>query len=116
MYIDFFVLPIAKNKVAAYRKMAAGGAKAWLKHGALQYVEAIGDDLKVKGVLPFTKLAKTKPNETVVVAYIVFKSKKHRDRVNAKVMADPEMTMPEGGMPFDLQRMAYGGFKPIVKA
>lgn len=122
-YVDGFVIPIKKKDIVAYKKMAEWGAEAWMKHGALQYFECIGDDLKVKkGMgLGFGKLAGLKPNETVVFSYIVFKSKAHRDAVNKKVMA--EMSTPENmkkyenkPMPFDMKRLSYGGFKVIVEA
>jgi uncharacterized protein YbaA (DUF1428 family) len=122
-YVDGFVIPIKKKDVAAYKKMAQWGAETWMKNGALQYFECIGDDLKVaKGMgQGFAKLADLKPNETVVFSYIVFKSKAHRDIVNKKVMK--EMDSPENKekcenqpMPFDMKRFAYGGFKSIVEA
>lgn len=126
-YVDGFLLVVPKNKLAAYRAMAAKGAKIWKKYGALDYVEAVGDDLYPKMTDPtgkekaaqFPKVAKAKSNETVVFSYIVYKSKAHRDQVNAKVMKDPYMNDPkEMGkeMPFDMKRMAYGGFKVIVSA
>jgi uncharacterized protein YbaA (DUF1428 family) len=96
--------------------MAEIGRKAWLKHGALDYKECAGDDLVAKWGTPFTKMMKLKPGETAVFAYIVFKSRAHRDRVNAKVMK--EMNAMGGGppdMPFDAKRMVYGGFKTIVE-
>ncbi len=117
-YIDGFVIPIPKRKVAAYRRIAQKAARIWMDHGALEYVEALGDDLAPKEVVTtFPKLARVKPGETVVFSYIVYKSRTHRDRVNAKVMKDPRMLrMIEGAevMPFDMKRMAYGGFKSIV--
>lgn len=122
-YVDGFVIPIKKKDVAAYKKMAEWGRDSWMKHGALQYFECIGDDLKVKkGMgMGFGKLAGLKPNETVIFSYIVFKSKAHRDAVNKKVMK--EMDSPENRkryenfpMPFDMNRFAYGGFKTILEA
>jgi len=99
--------------------MAQLGAKLWKKYGALQYTEAIGDDLAPKGtVTRFPKLAKTKSGETVVFSFIVYKSRKHRDSVNKKVMSDPVMNDPKMKnmvMPFDPKRMAYGGFKALVE-
>ena len=117
-YIDGFVLPVPKNKVDLYRRIASKAAKVWRDHGALEYRECVGDDLDVKQMLPFPRLARIKPNETVVFAWIVFKSRKHRDQVNAKVMKDPRLAkmMDPKAMPFDCKRMAYGGFKTIVKA
>jgi alkaline phosphatase len=117
-YIDGFVIPIPKRKVAAYRRLAQKAARVWMDHGALEYIEAVGDDLKPDQVVAtFPKLARAKPGETVVFSYIVYKSRAHRDRVNAKVMQDPRMNrMIQGNevMPFDMKRMAYGGFKSIV--
>lgn len=121
-YVDGFVLVVPKDKIAEYKKMAKEGAAAWKKFGALQYFECMGEDLVTKDMggmkaLEFTKMAKAKPNETVWFSFIVFKSKKHRDEVNKKVidamtkaMGDKEMTMP-----FDMKRMAYGGFQVEVE-
>ena len=120
-YIDGFVIPIAKKNLAAYKKMASKGGKIWMKHGALQYVECVGDDLKSAlkwKCIPFNTLAKAKRNETVVFSFIVYKSKAHRDSVNAKVMKDPTMAPEQWKnkpMPFEMKRMAVGGFSSIVK-
>lgn len=118
-YVDGFVLAVPKKNLQVYRKMATIGCKVWKKHGALEYFECVGDDLAPKWVtLTFPKMIKAKPGETVVFAFIVFKSKAHRDSVNAKVMKDPLMNDPkykDKPMPFDMKRMAYGGFKVIVK-
>jgi alkaline phosphatase len=115
-YVDGFVIPVAKNKVAAYKKMAEQGKKAWMKHGAVQYFECVADDLKVfPGCGDFKTLVKLKANETVMYSFIIFKSKAHRNAVNKKVMAEMEkMKMPKD-MPFDPKRMAYAGFKTIVE-
>ena len=115
-YVDGFVLVVPKRKLAIYKKMATRAATVWRDHGALDYRECVGDDLKVKMGLPFPKLAKTKAGETVVFSYIVYKSRAHRDKVNAKVMKDERLfdgTPKE--MPFDMKRMAYGGFKTLVE-
>jgi uncharacterized protein YbaA (DUF1428 family) len=115
-YIDGFVLPVAKKNLAAYKRMAQKTNKIWREYGALDYKECVGDDLNVKMGLPFPRGIKTKPGETVVFAYIVYKSRSHRDRVCAKIMKDPritEMCDPKN-MPFDVDRMLYGGFKTIV--
>ena len=116
-YVDGFVLPVPKKNVRAYRRMARKSGRIWLKHGALEFRECAGDDLKPKGVLTFPRMTKSKPGETVFFSWIVFKSRAHRDRVNAKVMKDPVlakmMTDPKS-MPFDSKRMAYGGFKVAV--
>lgn len=118
-YVDGFLLPVPVKNLAAYRKMAQLGAKVWMKHGALQYFECAGDDLKkTEWTLPFTSCMKVKEGETVFFSFIVFKSRAHRDKVNAKVMADPLMNDPEmmnKPMPFDMKRMYYGGFKAVVE-
>jgi uncharacterized protein YbaA (DUF1428 family) len=113
-YVDGFVLPIPEKNVEDYRRMAKKAAKVWLEHGALEYRECAGDDLQVQMGVPFSKLLKLKPGETVVFAWIVYKSRAHRDRVNAKVMKDPRMAKMPDPMPFNPKRMAYGGFKVIV--
>lgn len=118
-YVDGFVIPIKKKDIAAYRKMAEWGAKTWKKHGALEYFECVGDDLKVqKGAgQGYAKLANLKPDETVVFSWIVYKSKAHRNQVNKKVMSDPSMnSFDSSKMPFDMTRFATGGFKVIVEA
>jgi len=117
-YIDGFVLPVPKKNLTAYRRLAEQSGKIWREHGALEYRECVGDDLHVKMGLPFPRLAKVKKNETVVFAWIVYRSRAHRDRVNAKVMKDPRMNglCDEKSMPFDVKRMAYGGFKMVVSA
>ena len=117
-YVDGYVLPVPKKNLAAYRKMAALAGKVWREHGALDYKECAGDDLSTKFGTPFTKVMKTKPGETVVFAWITFKSRADRDRVNAKVMKDPRMSasMDTKKMPFDVKRMTYGGFNVLVDA
>ena len=127
-YVDGFVLPVPKKNLAAYRRMARKAGKVWRDHGALEYRECAGDDLntvmtdtgtkKVKGVPPFGRGIRLKSNETVVFAWIVFKSKADRNRVNAKVMKDPRLAamMDPKNMPFDAKRMLYGGFKVLVDA
>ena len=115
-YIDGFVIPIPRKNLAEYLKMAKKACKIWKDHGALEYRECVGDDLNVKMGLPFPRLMKPRPGETVVFSWIVYKSRAHRDRVNAKVMKDPRLNASMDGksMPFDVKRMAYGGFKVIV--
>jgi uncharacterized protein YbaA (DUF1428 family) len=116
-YVDGFVIALPKNKIKSYQKMSKMASKVWKKYGALDYYESVGEDLKTKGMVSFLKMAKTKPNETVVFAWITYKSRKHRDQVNAKVMKDPKIAnMDHSNMPFDPKRMAYGGFNIIVKA
>lgn len=115
-YVDGYVLPLLKKNIQVYRKIAQKAGKIWREHGALEYRECVGDDLNVKWGVPFPKQLKTKPSETVVFAWVVFKNKAHRDKVNSKVMKDPRLAkMMEGApMPFDTKRMVYGGFKAIV--
>jgi uncharacterized protein YbaA (DUF1428 family) len=116
-YIDGFVIPVPKKNLSAYFRIAKKASKIWKKHGALDYKECVGDDLDIKGTMPFQKGIQSKPGETVVFAYIVYKSRKHRDLVNAKVMKDPgihAMCDPKD-MPFDCARMLYGGFKAVVE-
>ena len=115
-YVDGFVVAVPEKNLKVYRTIAAKAGKIWKEHGALEYVEALGDDLDVKFGLPFSKLAKLKPGETVLFSFIVYKSRADRDKVNATVMSDPRMDklMKKGPMPFDVKRMAYGGFKTLV--
>ncbi len=122
-YVDGFVFVVQKSKVAEYKKMAKEGSAAWMKFGALQYFECMGEDLVTKDMggmkaLEFTKMTKTKPSETVWFSFIVFNSRKHRDEVNAKVMKAMTKAM-EGkkmSMPFDMKKFAYGGFEVVVEA
>jgi uncharacterized protein YbaA (DUF1428 family) len=116
LYVDGFVLPCPKTKVDAYRKIARKAGRIWREHGALDYKECVGDDLVHKGVVNFPKLAGARPGETVIFAYIVYKSRAHRDRVNKKVLQDPRMNAPMPEMPFDVKRMAFGGFRVLVSA
>lgn len=114
-YIDGFIVPVPKKNLAAYRAMSRKAGKIWREHGALEYRECVGDDLRIKGTMSFVSSANAKPNETVVFAWIVYRSRAHRDRVNAKVMKDPRLaSMSPETMPFDVKRMAYGGFKVFV--
>jgi len=117
-YVDGFVLPVPKKNVEAYRRIAKKAGKVWRDHGALEYRECVGNDLDVKFGVPFTRSVKLKPGETVVFSWIVFKSRAHRDRVNAKVMKDPRLAkmMDPKAMPFDCKRMVCGGFKVLVEA
>lgn len=110
-YVDGYVLPVAKKHLKAYLRMAREGERLWRKHGALDYKECVGDDLKPKWGLPFTRVMKLKPGETVVFSYVVFKSRAHRDRVNHKVMKDMDGSGWSNAMPFDMKRMVYGGFR-----
>jgi uncharacterized protein YbaA (DUF1428 family) len=117
-YVDGFVLPIPKKNLKAYAKIARLAGKVWREHGALDYKECAGDDLAVHCGVPFPKRAQAKAGETVIFAYIVYKSRAHRDRVNAKVMKDPRIAAmgDHNAMPFDVKRMTYGGFTVLVDA
>lgn len=116
-YVDGFIVPVPKKKLTAYFRMAKKASRIWKESGALEYKECVGDDLDIKFCLPFPKGIKTKPGETVVFAYIVFKSRKHRDHVNAKVMKDHRIASlcDPKNLPFDCARMLYGGFKAVVE-
>ena len=116
MYVDGFVLPVPKKNVKAYKKMAEWGKRVWMKAGALDYKECVGDDLKVKFGMSFAKLAKLKKGETVFYSFIVYKSRAHRDAVNKRVMKEMSADDMAKEMPFDVRRMAYGGFKVVVNA
>lgn len=118
-YVDGFVIPIKKKKLSAYKKMAKLGCKVWMKHGALDYYECVGDELTQQFGIPFNKLCKLKKDETVVFAFIVYKSKAHRNKVNAKVHKDPLMhpdNFKNQEMPFSMDRFSVGGFKTVVRA
>lgn len=115
MYVDGFVLPVPKKNLGAYKKMATLASKVWREYGALDYRECVGDDVDIKGVMPFAKTVSAKAGEVVVFAWITYKSRAHRDQVNAKVMKDPRMK-PPAKPPFDVKRMAYGGFNVLVEA
>lgn len=121
-YVDGFVIVLPVENLPAYREMAEMGAQLWKKHGALEYYECAGDDLSPTNPMTgitFPEMARAGPGETVVFSFIVFASREHRDEVNAKVMKDPYMNDPARGnqpMPFDMKRMAYGGFTVIVEA
>jgi uncharacterized protein YbaA (DUF1428 family) len=115
--VDGFVVPVPIDKIDAYRAMAEAAGKIWLEHGALQFVETLADDVKPGKVTSFPQSVQLKDGETVVFSYIVYASREERDRVNAKVMEDARLkTMMESGdMPFDPQRMFFGGFTTIVE-
>jgi uncharacterized protein YbaA (DUF1428 family) len=115
-YVDGYVLPVPKRNLKKYQKIAAQAGKLWVEHGALEYRECAGEDLNTTMAMSFSRGMKTKPGETIVFAYVVFKSRAHRDKVNAKVMKDSrihEMCDPKD-LPFDGKRMLYGGFTTIV--
>ena len=117
-YVDGFVLPVPKRKLDAYRRMARKSAKIWREHGALEVRECVAEYVAVGKITSFPRSVKRKRNETVVFSWIVYKSRAQRDRVNAKVMKDPRITdmMDAKDMPFDAQRMIYGGFEVVVDA
>ena len=117
-YVDGFVLAVPKSKLKAYQKLSRTAGKVWREHGALEYRECAGDDLKTKMGVPFPKLAKAKAGETVIFSWIVYASRAARDRINAKVMKDPRIRecCDTKNMPFDCKRMCYGGFKVLVDA
>lgn len=115
-YVDGFLIPISKKNLKAYFTMAKKAGKIWREYGALDYKECIADDLKAKGMTSLSKSADSKAGETVIFSYIVYRSRAHRDSVNKKIMKDPRISeMCKGKeMPFDVKRMAYGGFKVMV--
>jgi len=115
-YVDGFVVPVPKKNLSAYRRLARKASKVWMKYGALSYVECAGDDVKPGKVTSFPQSVKLKPGEVVVFAWITYKSRKHRDQVNAKVMKDPSIAgmMDLKSMPFDGKRMFWGGFKVMI--
>jgi uncharacterized protein YbaA (DUF1428 family) len=115
-YVDGFVVPVQKKKLAAYRSMAKKAGKVWMEHGALQYVECLADDVKVGKRTSFPRSVKLKPGEIVVFSYIIYRSRAQRDRVMAKVMKDERLgaMMNTKDMPFDGKRMIFGGFKTMI--
>lgn len=116
-YVDGFVIPVPKKNLAAYRKLARLAAKVWMEHGALAYHECVADDVKPGKLTSFPQSVKLEEDETVVFAWIVYRSRAHRDRVNAKVMKDPRFANHDPSTdPFDSKRLIYGGFKTLVKA
>ncbi len=116
-YVDGFVLPVPSANLAAYRRMAQKASKVWREHGALEYIECVADDVKPGKLTSFPQAVKLKPDEVVVFSWIVYKSRKDRDRINKLVMADPRLAamMDPKSMPFDGKRMFFGGFKTIVE-
>jgi len=117
-YVDGFVVPVPKKNLAAYRRLARKAGKIWREHGALEYTECVADDVKPGKLTSFPQSVKLKTGETVVFAWIVYKSRAHRDRVNAKVMKDPRLAkmMNPKALPFDGKRMFWGGFKVFADA
>lgn len=116
-YADGFVVPVPKENLRAYRRIARKAAAIWREHGALEYREYVGDDFNPEWGVPFPRNMALKPGETVVLAWIVFKSRAHRDEVNARAMSDPRLAeMDPKSMPFDAKRLVYGGFRLLVSA
>lgn len=116
-YVDGFVLPVRKNKIAEYKKMATLAKKVWLEHGAVDYVECMADDVKPGKHTSFPQSVKLKKDEVVFFSWATYKSRSHRDKVMKKVMADPRFAdMDMSSVPFDGKRMFWGGFKPVVKS
>jgi uncharacterized protein YbaA (DUF1428 family) len=109
-------VPVAKKNLQAYRNMAKTAGKVWREHGALEFRESVAEDVKVGKRTSFPRSVKLKPGETVIFSWIVYKSRAHRDRVNAKVMKDPRLAkmMNPQAMPFDGKRMIFGGFEIMV--
>jgi uncharacterized protein YbaA (DUF1428 family) len=117
-YVDGFIVPVPEKNLQAYRRMSKKAGGIWREHGALEFRECVGDDVKPGKLTSFPQTVKLRPGETVVFSWIVFKSRAHRDRVNAKVMKDPRLAdmMDPKSVPFDAKRMIYGGFKVFVDA
>jgi uncharacterized protein YbaA (DUF1428 family) len=114
-YVDGFVLPVPRDKIEAYRKIAASAGEIWMDHGALAYVECVAEDVRPGELTSFPQAVQLQPEETVVFAWIVFASRADRDRINAAVMQDPRMSaLASGEMPFDGKRMIFGGFETLV--
>ena len=116
-YVDGYVVPIKRARIDEYKKLARRAGKIWLEHGALEYVECVADDVSKGKVTSFPQSLQLKRNEIVGFSWIVYKSRAHRDRVNKKVMEDPRLAtmFDKNAMPFDMQRMFWGGFKPLVQ-
>jgi uncharacterized protein YbaA (DUF1428 family) len=116
-YVDGFIVAVPKKNLEAYRRMAKKAGKVWREHGALDYREWVADDVKVGKRTSFPRSVKLKPGETVIFSWITYKSRAQRDRVNAKVMADPRLKdmMDTKSLPFDAKRMIYGGFESLVQ-
>jgi uncharacterized protein YbaA (DUF1428 family) len=116
-YVDGFVVPVPRQQLAAYRRMARKAGRIWLEHGALAYNECVGDDVKAGKLTSFPQAVKLKSDEVVVFSWIVYASRRDRDRINKKVMSDPRLAsmMDPKTLPFDGKRMFFGGFKPIIE-
>jgi uncharacterized protein YbaA (DUF1428 family) len=117
-YVDGFVLPLPKERIADYEVIAKTASEIWIEHGALEYWECVGDDLDTECTRSFTDMTNASDEETVIFAWVIFESREARDAANEKIMADPRMAdLMEAVNPLiDYQRMAHGGFKAIVQA
>jgi uncharacterized protein YbaA (DUF1428 family) len=114
-YVDGYILPVPTRKLDEYKKIARKAGKVWMDHGALEYRECVADDLQTAIGTPFRDMVQTKRGETIIFAWVFYRSKAHRDRVNAKVMSDPRLKdMGPDMVPFDVSRMAYAGFTTVV--
>lgn len=114
-YVDGFVLAVQKDKIEAYKKVAQTAAEVWKDHGALSFVECVGDDVPYGELTSFPRAVQAKDDEIVVFSWITYESREQRDAVNAKVMADPRLNKDMADMPFDGKRMIYGGFKTLLE-
>jgi uncharacterized protein YbaA (DUF1428 family) len=116
-YVDGFVLAVPRDRLGDYRNMAREAGAVWREHGALSFVETVAEDVPYGKLTSFPRAVMAKEDETVVFSWITFKSRQHRDEVNAKVMADPRITgqMSAESVPFDTKRMIYGGFETMVE-
>jgi uncharacterized protein YbaA (DUF1428 family) len=114
-YVDGFLIAVPKDKIGDYRKLSRKAGKIWREHGALSYIECAGDDVPEGKLTSFPRALKLKEDETVIFSWIVYRSRKDRDAINKKVMADPRLNMDPSTMPFDMKRMIFGGFKTIVE-
>jgi len=116
MYVDGFVFVVSKKKMPAYLRLARTACKVWMEHGALEYKECVGDHLNLRCGRPFPRLMKLKRGETACFSWVAYKSRKHRDQVNRKVMKDKRIaSLGAADMPFDMKRMSYGGFNAVVE-
>ncbi|MCT8991771.1 DUF1428 domain-containing protein [Chelativorans sp. SCAU2101] len=113
-YVDGFLIPVPKDRIEDYKEQARLGEQVWREYGALDYVECIGDDVPYGEVTSFPRAVQAKEDEVVIFSWIVYKSREHRDEVNAKVMADPRMQVDMSKSPFDGKRMIFGGFQPFL--
>ncbi len=115
-YIDGFLVPVPAGNVGAYRRIARRAGRIWMEYGALQYLEAVADDIATDKLVSFPKAVQAAPDEVVLFSLILYRSRGHRDQVNAQVLADPRIAaMGPDKMPFQPSRMLHGGFKSIVK-